>query len=115
LIALSVLGLGEILGSILFGKLLDKFGYKVMMYSCFGTLIVTIAFVCLYIAVFKFYMWTAAWICFLWGVSESGIGVFLQSVMGFEFESKTTTFAIRNLVQSFTVFGCLFLDAQLDS
>jgi hypothetical protein len=51
--------------------------------------------------------------CFLWGIQEAGLGVFLQCVMGFEFPSKTTPFAVRNLTQSFTVFVCLFFDSVL--
>lgn len=49
LIALSILGLGEILGAIGFGKLIDKLGYKVSGYLCLGSYIVSIIFICAYI------------------------------------------------------------------
>jgi predicted MFS family arabinose efflux permease len=113
LIALSVLGLGEIIGAVVYGKILDRFGHKLTMYLCLLELLLAVGFNIWYIAKFKFDMWSASLMCFLWGVQEAGVGVFLQCIMGFEFQSKTTTFAIRNLVQSLTVFAALFLDSLL--
>jgi MFS family permease len=113
LIALSVLGFGEILGAIVFGKIMDKFGNKMMMYSNLGCFIISILCICVYVAHFRFSMWFGCLICFGWGVQESGLGVFLNCILGFEFKTKTTTFAFRNLVQSFVVFAALFLDALL--
>ena len=68
LISLSVLGLGEIFGGILFGKIMDRFGHKITIISCMGALITSIVCICSYIAVFKFNIWAGAGICFLWGV-----------------------------------------------
>ena len=39
--------------------------------------------------------------------------MFLSCVMGFEFESKTKPFAVKNFIQSMTVFGVLFIESAL--
>ena len=67
LLALSVLGLGEIIGSPFYGRILDKFGHKAMIVSgMVGNICAVLALVS-YTFVFKFNMWAAVCVCFLWG------------------------------------------------
>lgn len=62
-----MLGLGEIVGSPFYGKILDKMGHKATIFSgMIGNLCAVSAFVG-YISVFKFNMWAAVTVCFLWG------------------------------------------------
>ena len=113
LVALSILGLGEIVGSPVFGKILDKYGHKVAIIACMTSLTLSIFAISWYVIAFRYSFWASLAICFLWGFQESGIGVFLACVMGFEFESKAIPFSVKNLVQSLTVFAALFLESLL--
>ena len=113
LVALSVLGLGEIVGSPFYGKILDRFGHRTMIISCMIGIVIAVFAIISYIVVFKFNMWAAIAVCFLWGFQEAGLGVFLSCVMGFEFESKTKPFAVKNFAQSLTVFAVLFIESVL--
>ena len=113
LVALSVLGLGEIVGSLFYGRVLDRFGHKAIIISCMIGIVVAVSAVIAYVIFFKFYMWAAVAVCFLWGFQEAGLGVFLSCVMGFEFTSKTKPFAVKNFVQSLTVFAVLFIESAL--
>lgn len=108
-----MLGLGEIVGSPFYGKILDRFGHRTMIISCIGGFFVAVSAIISYVEVFKFNMWAAVAVCFLWGFQEAGLGVFLSCVMGFEFASKTKPFAVKNFVQSLTVFGVLFVESIL--
>ena len=84
-----------------------------MIFSCMGGFFVAVSAIVSYVEVFKFNMWAAAAVCFFWGFQEGGLGVFLSCVMGFEFESKTKPFAVKNFAQSLTVFGVLFIESVL--
>jgi predicted MFS family arabinose efflux permease len=67
LVALSVLGLGEIVGSPFYGKILDRFGHRTMIISCMIGIVIAVFAIISYIVVFKFNMWAAIAVCFLWG------------------------------------------------
>jgi hypothetical protein len=43
--------------------------------------------------------------CFVWGLQDSGCNCLMRSMLGFEFEDKTTPFAVMGFVQSITVFA----------
>lgn len=86
-----------------------------MIISCMIGILAAVFAVISYVLIFKFSMWAAVGVCFLWGFQEAGLGVLLSCVMGFEFTSKTKPFAVKNFVQSLTVFFVLFIESTLTS
>jgi MFS family permease len=74
--SLSMLGLGEIIGSFGTGKLLDWAGPTVTMWACLATWVATVGFMLWYEFVYKYNLWAGTWICFLWGLHEADLGVF---------------------------------------
>ena len=62
-----MLGLGEIIGSPFYGKVLDKYGHKTMIFAGIVGNLCAVSAIVSYVAVFKFNMLGAVGICFLWG------------------------------------------------
>jgi hypothetical protein len=42
---------------------------------------------------------------FVWGLQDSGLNILMMSILGFEFEDKTTPFSVYNFVMGLSVFG----------
>ena len=42
----------------------------------------------------------AYWLCFFWGWQDSGLNIIVNTIMGFEFESKTTPYAACRVVRN---------------
>ena len=115
MIAISALGLGEIVGSSFSGKMADIIGSALTMWVNLILHLVTIASMLWFILIFKYNTVSACIMCFLWGLCEATIGVFVTTQMGFEFDSKTLPFAVYNLVKSVFVFSTLFVLSVLES
>lgn len=75
------------------------------MVACF----VLIAFTWFY----SFQLWAAALVTFLWGIQDGSMNCFLNGVLGFEFESKTTPFSVFKALQSFLVFIFICVESFL--
>lgn len=48
---------------------------------------------------------------FVWGLQDSGTNCLMRSMLGFEFEDKTTPFAVMGFVQSIAVFAFNLIEA----
>jgi predicted MFS family arabinose efflux permease len=74
MLAMVLLGVGEILGCFIIGNIVDRFGSKTAIIFNLVCLILMIFSTIWYIIVFKFnYM---AWImCFLWGFTDSTVNI----------------------------------------
>ena len=72
-----MLGLGEIIGAIGFGRLIDRAGFRKTKLLCLAALITSVCCNWVFIVQFEYNLWFGAGICFLWGVQEAGIGVVL--------------------------------------
>jgi hypothetical protein len=78
-------------------------------------MLVTMAIIFAYTYVWQFTLWAASLVCFVWGFQEAYVSLFLNCVLGFEFESKIVPFAAKSGIQSFVVFALLFMEAQITS
>jgi MFS family permease len=85
--SMTSLGIGEILGGIYTGYIIDKFGNKVATYSNILTVIIQTVFALSYIAIGD-YGWLAYVMTFTWGFSDNGVNTHLSEMMGFEFEDS---------------------------
>ena len=105
LFTIIFLGVGEILGGILFiGPIRDKCGNKVAYIVLIIETAVAIVIVLVYNNNDKF-NWMAYLMCFFWGFQDSGINCLINCMLGFEFSDKTTPFGVNKFVQSLAIFG----------
>lgn len=90
------LGVGEIVGGIGMGIIVDKIGAKKS--SLINSLLILIqtVLVCIYIEIDN-YSFLAYAMTFAWGVQDSSVSIHLDAILGFEFESNKEPFAIGKL------------------
>jgi predicted MFS family arabinose efflux permease len=96
--AMIWIGVGEIVGSLINGKLHDKIGTKSFVYICLLQAI--IAYTCLiaYNCNDNFSMVFASGVTFLWGLSDACLTNFYLCVCGFQFDSKTLPYSVLRSV-----------------
>lgn len=109
LLWMIVFGIGEVLGAILIGKLIEKTNNKSSVF--WVTILVMITCVT---TAFQHsrqtydFVWFG--VTFLWGLCDSTINTTINSICGIEFGSKIEPFAITKFVQA--VVACVFLIAE---
>ena len=98
------LGTGEILGSLAFGRVTDKCKFKVTI--LLNILAVTLSYIIIlsYISVYEFSFGFASTFAFFWGVQDASANCLVNSLLGFQFASKTTPFSVFKFVQSLMCF-----------
>lgn len=100
-----LLGVGEILGGIMFvGPIRDKYGNRIAYIVQMILTALAVANV-LYYNNQDTYNWAAYSMCFFWGIQDSGINCLINCMLGFEFDDKTTPFGVFKFVQSLAIFG----------
>ena len=109
------LGIGEILGSIIHGKILDKFSLKIAIYFIVGCYIFALFWVVLFNAIQYFAMSRAVIMTFSWGFYDSGLMTFVNCMCGFQFESKSTPFSVFLVIQSFMIFVFLIYASTVET
>lgn len=76
-------GAGEIIGSLVNGKLNDMLGINRFLYVCSFEMVLAYIFLFWYNQRNEFELWTAAFTVFWWGVQDSGITNFFLTICGF--------------------------------
>lgn len=90
----SLLGVGEIIGGALFiGPIRDRFGNKTA-YSIQSLLTILALSLVLIYSHLNTFSFLAYLMCFFWGIQDSGLNTLIYCVLGFEFEDKSTPFAV---------------------
>lgn len=97
LFAMITLGFGELIGSTIIGRVIDKYGLKVGVVVCFGKLCVAMIFLFTYLIQFNYSVLTYIF-PFFWGLQDSCINTILNCTNGFEFESKSLPFSVANFI-----------------
>ena len=91
------LGMGEIVGSIVFGKLGDKVSMRAVIAANIFVAIVAFSTTIWYTIRFHFSLEGATLMTFIFGFSDGGLNTLLNSVLGFQFDSKTAPFGVMFL------------------
>ena len=104
------LGVGEILGSLAFGHVTDKFSNKNTIFVNMLTCTVGYAFLVLYGIIYDFKFYLGILMTFSWGVQDAGINCLVSSLLGFQFKSKTTPFSVYKFLQSLLIFICVSIE-----
>jgi predicted MFS family arabinose efflux permease len=91
------LGLGEIVGGLFIGQIVDKLGNKVASYVNILLIALCTLITVMFLYQNKFNMLVFA-MTFMWGFSDSGVNTHLSEILGFEFENNSEPYSIFNLV-----------------
>ena len=105
------LGVGEIVGSLVFGPITDKYSTKTTSYINMVACTVGYAILILYGAIYDFSFYLGILMTFSLGVQDAGLNCLLNSLLGFQFESKTTPFSVYKFLQSLLIFMCVSVES----
>jgi len=105
------LGVGEILGSIASGYITDKFQTRTTVMINMIACTVGYGFLILYGVIYDFTFYLGILMTLSWGVQDAGINCLLNSLLGFQFESKTTPFSVYKFLQSLLIFICVSIES----
>jgi sugar phosphate permease len=83
LISMSMLGVGSIVGSALWGYLQDKIKEKATAMCNLVALALAVAVLLIYNVNDKYTMWLSFILTFTWGLQDSGINCFIGCICGF--------------------------------
>ena len=113
LFALVFLGVGEVIGGILEGFLIDKCGNKPAIIINILVIVSAILTACYNCWQLRFGYMSYA-MTGLWGLVDASINIFTFRMLGFEFESKSIPFGTFGFIQGVTVFMCDTILTMLD-
>ena len=114
LYAISMLGVGEMVGGLLMGQVVDKLGSRIGVIINVLTIIFACSVTFWEIASNK-YSWVTFLYTFAWGFSDGAINTHSNQMMGFEFETSSDPFSIFNSVQAVAIFSFMMLQSLLDT
>ena len=101
---MAVFGAGEILGGLMHGLIIDRIGSKKTVLINIVILILMAIITIISIHSMK-YNYLTIIMCLMWGYQDSTVNVFLNQVLGYEFENNTDPYAVFQMWQGFTVFA----------
>ena len=85
LLVMVALGVGEILGSLAFGHVTDKFTYRNTIFVNMLACTASYAFLVLYGIIYDFKFNLGILMTFSWGVQDAGVNCLINSLLGFQF------------------------------
>ena len=106
--AMIALGVGEILGALLSGRVIDKYGKKAGVLLVLITMAIGFLFLFLVVIFYKFSVLTF-FMTFFWGLYDSSLNNMCNCIYGFEFDSKILPFSVSKLVKTLLIFIALML------
>ena len=115
LLCMLGLGPGEIFGAIAFGRITDKCSHRTTVIVNVVVLTLAYALLILYCAIYQFSFPLAIAMTLVFGLQDSGINCLINSLLGFQFESKTTPFAVFKFLQSLLIVLTIYLCSLTDS
>ena len=77
------LGIGEVTGSILYGRINDKFSIKITIASNILGSIIAFCVLIIYAIKFEFNLAFSFPVTLAWGIQDSGLNNLINSVLGF--------------------------------
>lgn len=110
--AMICLGVGEIVGSLSIGYVIDKAGGRI-------TTLITIALISLQTLLTVWFIYDASYgvivfvVTFVWGLQDAVVNTHMSEVLGFEYEDNVRPFSVFNIVQSLTIFTFLTAEAYV--
>ena len=94
LLCMVALGIGEVVGSSIFGLVQDKCSMTVSLYVGLLFQILGLGTMISYTLKFSFDPYLCTAMTFTWGAQDAACVIFMNCICGFQFESKTVPFAV---------------------
>lgn len=107
------LGAGEISGALIFGRIQDKCSMRVTIGVNMLSAVAGFALVLGYTIRYEFSLPFAFFVTFFWGIQDGGLNTLINTILGFQFESKTTPFSVNKFAQSLLIFLVICSESQL--
>ena len=111
-LAMSVFGVGEVLGAFFIGYIVDTFGSRSACLVNVGILVATTIFFIEFLVINNYNFLTYV-TTFLWGFQDSCNNTHLQEILGFEFANNSEPYAVYNAIQAWVAFVFLIVEAYL--
>ena len=89
------LGVGEIVGAMLFGKIGDNFSMKVTIAANMFSVVCAFSITLGYIIRYRYSLPFGFFMTFFWGIQDGGLNTLINCILGFQFDSKTTPFSVN--------------------
>jgi len=109
LLTLMSLGLGEIVGSLSIGPIIDKYPSSITTYITLSLILIQIILALLFVSnpVYGFLCFA---LTFFWGLQDSCVNTHLSQLLGFQFDDNVRPFSAFNVIQSCALF--IYLTAE---
>lgn len=107
-------GVGEMLGSMLIGIIIDKKGNRAAIVTNLILIFTQTVFTLAFLTVNE-YNWLAFIMAFLWGLQDSANNTHTSEMLGFEFDNNSEPYSIDNLMESCGTFVFEIIEAFLSS
>ena len=114
LLCLIALGVAECFGGLLLGKIVDRFGSRPGLFFVLAVNIVTVGLT-VYVHSVRHYDWRWFLVCFCWGILDSSHNTLINTILAFEFTSKTEPFSVYKFLQSLAAFVGFIIESELSS
>ena len=109
------MGVGEVVGSIAFGRITDKCSTKTTCLLNVISTTISYGLLLLFAALYEFSFLLAFLMTIMWGVQDAGAVCVVTCMLGFQFESKTTPFSVYKFSQSVFVFFVYYINSLLET
>jgi len=90
------------IGGIFHGKLHDKVGTKRYVICFIIELLIAIGLLISYNEIDEFNLFHASAFTFMWGMQDSAVEIFTSIICGFQFDSQTLPFSVKNFAMPIT-------------
>ena len=94
MLCMIALGVGEVIGALIFSRVQDSCNKTVSLGVILAITIVACIVSIIYIIEFKFNIYICIAMTFTWGMQDASVICLLNTLCGFEFDSKTTPFSV---------------------
>jgi len=115
MLAMACVGVGEILGSAVFGRIQDKQTIKVVVLSNLVFLLIAFTIMLAFHSDSGFNFWLACLMTLSWGFQDAGNSCCIYCMLGFQFDSKSTPFSVFCLTQSLSLIVFSTLQGMIAS
>ena len=113
LLCMVGLGVGELVGSTIFARMQDTCGMTVTLGVLFIMTVIAGTLNIIYAVIFVFNIYLCIAMVFVFGVQDACIVCLINTMCGFEFESKTVPFSVMKFSQSIFIFLIFYLESFL--
>jgi MFS family permease len=101
--AMVAFGLGEIVGGLLIGQVVDRRGSKLASLVNMGLVAFTVLLTLFYLSYLRYNLLVFL-MAFMWGVEDGAVNTHCLEMLGFEFDDNTVPFSIFSMFEAVAVF-----------